>query len=73
MSGRISALKPNEPDSHRQAFRIFLESILLEEFGYQLMEDPAFYQMVSDIHDQMQSNDDLKAAMERAGRYLLHQ
>jgi hypothetical protein len=73
MSGRISALKPNDPDSPRQAFRIFLESILLEEFGHQLMDDPAFYQMVSDVQEQMQSDAELKAAMDRAGAYLLGQ
>lgn len=71
VAARVAALDPDEPQSERLAFRIFLESVLLDELGSQLMDDPAFYQMVTDIHTRMEGDAELAPALQRAGRYLL--
>ena len=68
---RVAALDPDDPQNERIAFRIFLETVLLDELGDQLMDDPAFYQMVTDIHAHMENDPHLAPALLRAGRYLL--
>lgn len=69
---RVGALDKADPDRGRKAFRIFLESILLAEFGDALINDPAFYQMVDDVQIQMEKNPDVAALMRQATTQLLN-
>jgi hypothetical protein len=68
---RIRALQPDDPNRGRKAFRIFLESILLNELGENLVNDPSFYDMVDTIHSQMESNPQIADAMRDAVDQLL--
>jgi hypothetical protein len=71
ISRRVRAIDPDEPGSRRKAFRIFLESVLLGEFGTDLINDPAFYRLVDDVHNMMESDAELRPRLEEAGRLLL--
>jgi len=68
---RVGALEKTDPDRGRKAFRIFLESILLNEFGDELINNPGFYQMIDDIQGQMEKNPDISALMQQAIAQLL--
>lgn len=73
ISQRVAALDPADPQRGRKAFRIFLESVLLQEFGEGLMNDPAFYAMVEQVHSRMEQDSALNAAMATAIRTLLNE
>lgn len=68
---RVAAIDQADPDRRRKAFRVFLESVLLDEWGPQLINDPGFYQLVANVHAQMESNAELRALMEQAADRLL--
>jgi hypothetical protein len=69
--GRIAAVDPVAPDSRRKAFRLFLESVLAHELGEDLLSDPGYHQIVDKVHDTMQKNAAVSAAMDQAGDFLL--
>jgi len=54
---RIRAIDLNDSHRKKKANRIFLESVLLFEFGNNLMDDPAFYLLVEDIQNLMESDE----------------
>ena len=68
---RVQAIDATDPDAGRRAFRLFLESVLLLELGEDLINDPAFYQLVDDVEGQMRADAELAPLMERAGDLLL--
>ncbi|XQM37285.1 hypothetical protein DFLDMN_004169 [Cupriavidus sp. H19C3] len=68
---RVAAIDPNAPDRRRRAFRVFLETVLLAEFGEPLMNDARFQQLVEDVHRQMEAEPEVAAAMEEAARLLV--
>lgn len=70
---RVAAIDPDDPERPRKAFRVFLEAVLLSELGQHLANDPAFYQLVSDVQQQMQADPRLAAAIDRASAALLGQ
>ena len=68
---RVGALDEFDPERGRKAFRIFLESILINELGEDLINDPSFYQMVDEIHSQMENMPEIANAMQDATAQLL--
>lgn len=56
---RIRSINPDDPDKERKAFRIFIESMLLQELGMQLINDPQFYDLVDKVHEQMEANNEI--------------
>ncbi|HWW08333.1 hypothetical protein [Collimonas sp.] len=68
---RVKVIDPDDPQRERKAFRIFLESVLLAELGGDLINDPAFYQMVEDVQLQMESDPGLALAVSQAAKLLL--
>ncbi|HEY5800280.1 MAG TPA: hypothetical protein VIT92_08660, partial [Burkholderiaceae bacterium] len=68
---RVQALDPDDPGRGRKAFRIFLEAVLLGEFGNGLINDPGFYQMVENVQDTMERDPAMAAAIQGATRQLL--
>ncbi|MCH8618703.1 hypothetical protein [Undibacterium sp. TS12] len=68
---RVKKIKPDDPKKGKKAFRIFLESVLLSELGENLINDPAFYQMVSDIQDTMEADPQILAVIDKAVADLL--
>lgn len=71
LARRIRAIDGDDPMRDRKAFRIFLESILLAEFGGQLLSDPAFHDCVDAVHRQMEADDELVNVMQAAARLLI--
>jgi len=68
---RVRSIDPDEPNSGRKAFRVFLESVLLKEFGIELINDPAFYRLIDEVQCSMESEASLIPRIEEAGRLLL--
>ncbi|MBE7367180.1 hypothetical protein [Ramlibacter pallidus] len=70
-AGRIQALSPNDPDRKKKALRIFLESVLLQELGAQLVHDPSFPNMVDAVQGQMQADSQMAAAADELSELLV--
>ena len=68
---RVAAIDRQVPDRRRQAFRVFLESLLLEEWGDHLMNDPGFQRLVGEVQEQMEADPRLLSLMEEAAERLL--
>ncbi|BBB70233.1 hypothetical protein UNDYM_5980 (plasmid) [Undibacterium sp. YM2] len=71
ISLRVKAINPDDPKKGKKAFRIFLESVLLSELGENLVNDPGFYQMVSDIQDAMEADPQILEVINKAVADLL--
>jgi hypothetical protein len=68
---RVKALDPDDPQRGRKAFRIFLESVLLEELGEDLINDHNFYQLVDQVQQTMEADSHIAAAIGKAVTALL--
>lgn len=71
LARRARAIDPSDPDASDKAMHVFLESVLLAEFGEHLINDPAFHQIVEGVYQQMRANAELAAMMDSATRGLL--
>lgn len=70
---RIRTLSADDPQRRRKAFRIFMESVLLQEFGLDLINDPGFQQLTDHVLLQMESETQLSLSMREAADALLAQ
>jgi hypothetical protein len=68
---RVRTIDPDDPDRRKKAFRLFLESILADELGKHLLNDPAYQGVVEDVYRTMERNANLAPAIDKAGEYLL--
>lgn len=68
---RVASIAGSDPDRKRKAFRVFLEAVLLEEFGVHLLNDAGFHQLVDTVMTQMETNDDLAPLINEATDVLL--
>jgi hypothetical protein len=68
---RVAVIDKGDPDRRRKAFRVFLESLMLDEWGAQLLNDPGFHQLVDTVQAQMESNAELRSLMNEASERLL--
>lgn len=68
---RVEAIDPNDPDRHRKAFKVFLQSVLLAEFGADLINDAGFHQLIDDVHADMEADHELAPALRAATTRLL--
>ena len=68
---RIREIAPDDPRRRRKAFRVFLESVLAEEFGATLITDPGYQRLVDTVIEQMEKEPALGAPMARAIDLLL--
>ena len=68
---RVRALSPDDPQRQRKAFRLFLESVLMQAFGRERLDDRGFDQMVDAVLDRMEGDAELHAALREAGDLLL--
>jgi hypothetical protein len=53
---RAGAIDPDEPNRRHKTIRIFLETILLNELGEGLINDPQFYALVSKVQSMMETD-----------------
>ena len=68
---RVRALSPDDPQRQRKAFRLFLESVLVQAFGRDRLDDRGFDQMVDAVLQRMESDAELGVALREAGDQLL--
>ncbi|HZY20746.1 MAG TPA: hypothetical protein VFE82_19920 [Ramlibacter sp.] len=68
---RIQALSPEDPDRKRKALRIFLECLLLQQFGQDLLRDSSFAEMVDSVQVQMEADREVAAAAAALSEILL--
>lgn len=66
--GMISAA---DPDAPRKVFRLFLESVFVEQFGDAVVLDPAFFAMIDEVQRQMEGNATLLPRIEALARSIL--
>ena len=69
---RIRTIDRDDPSRNRKAFKYFLESVLLGELGEEMINDPAFYQLVDQVQKTMESDARLSAQIDEAGTILLN-
>ncbi|WP_418124761.1 hypothetical protein [Variovorax sp. 160MFSha2.1] len=68
---RVRSLAADDPHRERKAFRLFLESVLVQAFGRDRLDDRGFDQMVDTVLERMESDPQLHAALREAGSLLL--
>ncbi|MBI1890105.1 MAG: hypothetical protein HYS18_05635 [Burkholderiales bacterium] len=68
---RIKAIDRTDPQRGRKAFRIFLESIFLSQFGEHLINDPKFYQLIEGIQSSMEADPEIGKMVDQAIQHLL--
>lgn len=68
---RVRALSPDDPQRQRKAFRIFLQSVLVQTFGSDRLDARGFDQLVDKVLERMDSDAELHAALREAGALLL--
>ncbi|SFD93302.1 hypothetical protein SAMN04489710_10970 [Paracidovorax konjaci] len=71
MALRLSAIGDGDPDRRRKAFKIFLETTLVNEFGHVLRGSTDFDSLVDQVASQMFEDPTLRAACEVAADSLL--
>lgn len=68
---RVRQIGRDDPNRGRKAFRVFLEAVLLSQFGEGLVNDPRFFQLVDDVYLAMEADSDCRALVTRAIEQLL--
>jgi len=53
---KLSRIDISDPKSRQKSVHVFLESVLLWEFGEGLMDDPKFYALLDDVQFSMESD-----------------
>ncbi len=67
----VIAIDPDDPQRRRKAFRMYLGSVLANELGLHLLNDPGFDDLIGRVQDSMEQDPQLRATMDRAGEALL--
>lgn len=70
---RVKQIGRDDPQRGRKAFRVFLEAVLLAQFGEQMLADPQFYQLLDDVQRAMQADPACAQLMDQAIAQLLAQ
>lgn len=71
IESRVARLERDDPQRGRKAFRLFLETVLLAQFGTDTGNDPKFYLLVDDVQAAMERNAGTRAMMDKAIAHLL--
>ncbi|MBV7540579.1 hypothetical protein [Acidovorax sp. sic0104] len=68
---RIRTIAPDDPQRRRKAFRIFMESVLLNQLGRSLWGDPEFNQLVDKVVQQIEDDPSLHESSLMAAEILI--
>jgi hypothetical protein len=60
---RLSRIDVNDPKSRQKSVHVFLESVLLWEFGERLMDDPKFYALLDDVQFSMEADPAMRESL----------
>ena len=65
MARRIRSIAPDDPGFLEKATLVFVESVLLAEFGEKLLNDPAFRDLAAQVQSAMISNAEIREDLRR--------
>jgi DNA mismatch repair protein MutH len=68
---RVGQIAGDDPERGRKAFRVFLESVLLQELGNGLSTDPRFHQLVDDVQHTLETDQRCAPLVQDAITHLL--
>jgi hypothetical protein len=68
---QVGAIAVDDPNRRRKAFRVFLEAVLLDQFGAERIGDHGFNQLIDQVLVEMESDPALVEAMTDAADQLL--
>lgn len=65
MARRIRSIDPDDPGFLEKAALVFVESVLLAEFGEKLLNDPEFRDLATQVQSAMISNTEIREDLRR--------
>lgn len=68
---QVAAISLNDPQRHEKAFRLFMASVLAQEFGVGLRGNGELEQLLDQVIQKMQGDPHLRMAMHEAAENLL--
>jgi hypothetical protein len=68
---QVAAISPEDPQRHQKAFRLFMASVLAQEFGDALSHEREFEHLLERVIQSMETDETLKKAMRKAAIFLL--
>ena len=71
LTRRLLDVDPNAPDAHQRALAVFLECLLVQECGDDLLNDPGLFNLVASVQAQMQASAELQPLLHQATQWLL--
>jgi hypothetical protein len=69
---RIAGIAPDDPARAHKVLRLFLESVLVAEFGEAMLHDPRFFALVDTVQERMESEAALRPLIAEAVAQLLN-
>lgn len=73
LASRLAALRPDDPQRTRKALRLFIEAVLLDEFGAALILDADFQRLVDNALSALEADESLGDTLTRAAKELFPQ
>jgi hypothetical protein len=73
LASRLSALRPDDPQRTRKALRLFIEAVLLDEFGGALILDADFQHLVDNALSALEADESLGPMLSQAAKELFPQ
>jgi hypothetical protein len=71
LSQEVRSIRPDDPQRHRKAFRVYLQSLLARECGITRIDDPGLLDLVDRVQETMERDPAICSAIQRAGEELL--
>lgn len=68
---RVKDISPDDPQRGRKALRVFLEAVLLSNFGDAVLNDPGFHLLVDDVLAALEADSGLEPVLRSAMAQLL--
>lgn len=70
LASRLAALRPDDPQRTRKALRLFIEAVLLDEFGAALILDADFQRLVDNALSALEADESLGQTLSQAATEL---
>lgn len=70
LAQRIKALDPDDKRRRQKATRIFLETVLVNEFGDAFLADPKFGEIVEQIQSTMEADEQIRGQLDALVTHL---
>jgi hypothetical protein len=65
ISQKLRRIDTSDPKARQKSVHIFLESVLLWQFGEKLMDDPKFYALLDDVQRSMEADSGVREDLDR--------